>query len=111
MIYNLKLNERQFNVLLDCIIKTPGEGLGFDEVIIGEMDENDNDILEINFRDFAQYYNAYLIKCMKLDEESLHRKLNIETYCDDEENNPNWIDEFEPDYYGLRIKKKSRRKA
>lgn len=95
MIYNLKLDERQFNILLDCILRTPGEGLGFDEVQVGNTEENENDIIEINFRDLAQYYNAYLIKCKELDEESLHRKLNIFTYCDDEENNPNWINDFE----------------
>lgn len=107
MIYNLKLDERQFNVLLNCILQTPGEGLGgFDEVPIGNTEENENDIIEINFRDLAQYYNAYLIKCKKLDKESLHRKLNIFTYCDDEENNPNWIDDFEPDYFCVKIKKK-----
>lgn len=100
MTYNLKLDEREFAIVLRSLAKDEN----FD-IIKPMPSKYDNDIINIDFRDMLEYGNAYLVKVCLLDEEKDYQKLNCETHINQSENNKDWFNEYEISNYGIKKRK------
>ena len=100
MTYNLKLDEREFAIVLRSLANDEN----FD-IIKPTPSKYDNDIMSIDFRDMLEYGNAYLVKFYLLDEEKDYKKLNCETHINQYEKNNNWANDYEISNYGIRKRK------
>ena len=75
MTYNLKLDEREFEIVLRALVNDKNY-----DIIKPVASKYDNDINNIDFRNMLEYGNAYLVKCCLVDEEKDYKKLNCETH-------------------------------
>jgi hypothetical protein len=97
MTYNLKLDEREFGIVLRSLAKDEN----FD-IIKPASSKYDDESISIDFRDMLEYGNAYLIKCCYIDEEKDYGKLNCETHIKQCEENERWVEDYEICDYGIR---------
>lgn len=97
MTYNLKLDEREFGILLNSI--SAYENFGIIKPVSSKYDE---DVVNIDFNDLLEYGNAYMIKYLLYDEKKDYRKLNCETHIKQCEKDEHWIDGYEKSNYGVR---------
>ena len=97
MTYNLKLDEREFAIVLGALAKYEN----FD-IIKPSPSKYDNDIISVDFKDMLEYGNAYLVKICLLDEEKDYEKLNCETHINQYEKNKDWVREYEISNYGIK---------
>jgi hypothetical protein len=99
MTYNLKLDEREFELILKSLVN----GENFD-IIKPVPSKYDNDAVSIDFRNMLEYGNAYLVKCCLCDEERDYQKLNCETHIEQCKKNAGWAEDYETCDYGIRKK-------
>ena len=97
MTYNLKLDEREFAIVLRSLANDEN----FD-IIKPTPSKYDDDSISIDFKDMLEYGNAYLIKCCSIDEEKDYGKLNCETHIKQCEENERWVEDYEICDYGIR---------
>jgi len=97
MTYNLKLDEREFGILLRALANDEN----FD-IIKPVPSKYDDDIISIDFRNMLEYGNAYLVKYCSLDEEKDYKRLNCETHISQYEKNNEWAEDYEVYNYGIR---------
>ncbi len=90
MVYNIKLNEREFGIILNSLTKDEK----FD-IIKPLLTPYSGEEITINFQTLLEYGNAFLIKCRGLDEEKDYQRLNCETHVKQCEKKKNWIDGYE----------------
>ena len=102
MTYNLKLDEREFNILLSLI--TNNEFSSYDIVKPSENSRYDDENKEICFNELLEYGNAFLVKVIGVDEDS--GSLNCETHIKQCEDKSDWFDDYEI-VNGVNIRKKN----
>lgn len=100
MTYNLKLDEREFEIVLRALVNDENY-----DIIKLVSSKYDNDITNIDFRDMLEYGNAYLVKCCSVDEEKDYKKLNCETHINQCEKKNDWAEDYENCNYGIRKRK------
>jgi len=99
MTYNLKLDEREFGIVIRALANSEG----FD-IIKPIPSKYGNGIIDIDFRDILEYGNAYLVKCCLLDEQKDYKKLNCETHIASCQENEEWLKKYEISKYGVKKK-------
>ena len=100
MTYNLKLDEREFEIVLRALVNDKNY-----DIIKPVPSKYDNDIIDIDFRKMLEYGNAYLVKCCLVDEEKDYKKLNCETHINQSEKKNDWVEDYEICNYGIRKRK------
>lgn len=99
MTYSLKLDEREFHLILDILTKSPN----FD-IFKPMISQYDGDVRSIDFTELLEFGNAYLLKCCGLDEEKNYDKLNVETHILQKEENDKWLEDYVIEKNRIRMK-------
>lgn len=90
MTYNIKLDEREFSLILEALSTNE-----WFDTMNPVPSKYDDDVVNLDFEKLLEYGNAYLIKCLGLDEDKDYQKLNPYAYIEQTEKNENWLDDYE----------------
>ena len=100
MTYNIKLDEREFSLILEALSTNE-----WFDTMNPVPSKYDDDVVNLDFEKLLEYGNAYLIKCLGLDEDKDYQKLNVYAHIEQTEKNENWLDDYDKiDTFSIRKK-------